>query len=72
MRDLLGVESAHLMPTPLPVSPATQSQLGLSLITKLTMGAIRRSYQTGGHLSPSGFGRSLVIWKDRVAFEGGS
>ena len=71
MKDLLGVESAHEIPTPLPVSWDIRSQSGCIVITKLTVAITRQSYQRETRLSPSECERSLVISKARVVLEGG-
>ena len=60
MKDLLGVESAHEILTPLPVSVDIHLQLGCIVITTLTVAITRHSYQSETRLSPSEFERSLV------------
>ena len=60
MKDLLGVESAHEIPTPLPVRVDIHSQLGCIVITTLTVPFTRHSYQSETRLSPSECEHSLV------------
>lgn len=60
MKDLLGVESAHEIPTPLPVRVDIHSRLGCIVIMTLTVAFTRHSYRSEKRLSPSGCERSLV------------
>jgi len=58
MKDLLGVESAHEIPTPLPVSLDIHLHI---VMMKSTLPITRNGYQSKTRLSLSEFERSLVI-----------
>ena len=60
MKDLLGVESAYEIPTPLPVSADIYLQFGCIVITTLTVAITRYGYQSETRLSLSEFERCLV------------